>query len=449
MSFGGRLALFFVLIVLVPTLALVGMLIIVSEDSRQGKADARLAAGLDTALAVYGERVAAAEPRARALADDPRLGAGLRAGDRAELEQFAREAAAQPGVAGVEVLGPAGTIEAAAGEPEAMAFAQLDLEDQGARRGQLLVSVTTAAEFAAEVKRLTKRELVVNGSGGPLAATVAAAPTPDIEAGETTDLELEEGEYRAHLLSLNGEREESALLLGPRNDDGLFAIERPVAALLAAFLLVAIALAYVLARALTGLHTQVAQQAITDPLTGLSNRRRLDQQLRREVERALRFGHELTLLIIDADNFKRINDEYGHVVGDAVLETIADVLRSTTRTIDIAARYGGDELALVLLETGAPGGTILADRLRENVRTAKISTLERGAVTVSVGAATLPDCAGDTQSLVDAADQALLVAKRTGKDQTRSAPGRPRVDRNGRGRRAQASRSSARRRASG
>ena len=145
MSFGGRLALFFVLIVLVPTLALVGMLIIVSEDSRQGKADARLAAGLDTALAVYGERVAAAEPRARALADDPRLGAGLRAGDRAELEQFAREAAAQPGVAGVEVLGPAGTIEAAGGEPEAMAFAQLDLEDQGARRGQLLVSVTIAS----------------------------------------------------------------------------------------------------------------------------------------------------------------------------------------------------------------------------------------------------------------------------------------------------------------
>ena len=448
MSFGGRLALFFVLIVLVPTLALVGMLIIVSEDSRQGKADARLAAGLDTALALYEEKVAAAEPRARALADDPQLGEGLRTGDGAELERFAREAAAQPGVEGVEVLGPAGTIEAAAGDPEAMAFAQLDLEDRGARRGQLLVSATTAPDFAAEVKRLTKRELVVNGSGGPLAAT-AEVPTTDVEPGETTDLELEQGEYRAHLLSLNGEREESVLLLGPRKDEGLLAIERPVAALLAAFLLVAIALAYVLARALTGLHTQVAQQAITDPLTGLSNRRRLDQQLRREVERALRFGHELTLLIVDADNFKQINDEHGHVIGDSVLETIADVLRSTTRTIDITARYGGDELALVLLETGAQGGTILADRLRENVRTAKIRGLERGAVTISVGAATLPDCAGDTRALVDAADQALLVAKRAGKDQTRSAPGRPRAERNGRGRRAQASRSATRRRASG
>jgi diguanylate cyclase (GGDEF)-like protein len=447
MSFGRRLALFFVLIVLVPTLALVGMLIIVSEDSREGKADARLAAGLDTALALYDESVAAAEPRARALADEPGLGAALRAGNGAELRRFAQAAAAAPGVAGVEVLGPADTTEASAGSPEAIAFAQLDLEEQGARRGKLLVSVTTAPQFAAEVKRLTKRELVVNGSGEPLAATVPGLD-PDIEAGETTDVELEEGEYRAHLLSLDDEREESVLLVGPRKDDGLLAIERPAAALLAGFLLVAIGLAYMLARALTGLHTQVAQQAVTDPLTGLSNRRRLDQQLRREVERALRFGHELSLLIIDADNFKRINDEHGHLVGDRVLETTAEVLRSTVRTIDISARYGGDEMAVVLLETGAPGATILADRLRENVRTAKIRGLERGAVTISVGVATLPDSAGETQALVDAADQALLVAKRAGKDQTRSAPGRPRAERNGRGRRTQASRSSARRRAS-
>ena len=129
---------------------------------------------------------------------------------------------------------------------------------------------------------------------------------------------------------------------------------------------------------MTGLHSQVAQQAVTDPLTGLSNRRRLDQLLGREVERAQRFGHELSLLIVDADDFKQINDQHGHLVGDEVLETIADVVRSTTRTIDITARYGGDELALVLLETGAQGATILADRLRENVRTAKIRGLHRG-----------------------------------------------------------------------
>lgn len=446
MSFGRRLAVFFVLIVLVPTLALVGMLILVSEDSRQGKADARLSAGLDTAAALYDESVSAAEPKARALAADPALGEGLRSGDPDALTRFARAAAAEPGVAGVEVLGPAGNIEAAGGGADAIAFAQLDLEEKGTRRGELLVSVTTAQGFATELKRLTKRELVVNRGGAPVAATVEPA-APDLELGETADIELDQGEYRAHLLNLNGEREESLLLLGPRKDEGLLAIGRPAAALLAAFLLLAIALAWVLARGMTGLHSQVAQQAVTDPLTGLSNRRRLDQLLGREVERAQRFGHELSLLIVDADDFKQINDQHGHLVGDGVLETIADVIRSTTRTIDITARYGGDELALVLLETGAQGATILADRLRENVRTAKIRGLPRGSLTISVGAATLPDSAGDAKSLIGAADQALLVAKKAGKDQTRVAPGRPLAERNGHGGRPRAPRGSARRRA--
>jgi diguanylate cyclase (GGDEF)-like protein len=448
MSFGRRLAVFFVLIVLVPTLALAGMMLIVSEDSRQGKADARLAAGLDTALALYDQKVAEAEPKARALAADPGLGQGLRDGDSAELQSFARAAAAQPGVAGVEVLGPADNVEARAGGPDAIAFAQLDLEAQGAPQGKLLVSVTTASEFAADVRRLTRRELVVNGEGSALAGTVDAS-APGLEAGETTDVDLGGDQYRAHLLSLNEQRDESVLLLGPRTDEGLLAIERPVAALLAGFLLLAIVLAYVLARALTGLHSQVAQQAVTDSLTGLSNRRFLDQQLEREVERAVRFGHELSLLILDADDFKEINDQHGHQVGDAVLITVADVVRSTTRTIDITARYGGDELALVLLETGSHGAAILADRLRENVRAAKIRGLERGSVTISVGVATLPDSADDVRNLIGAADQALLVAKRAGKDQTRSAPGRPPAAANGHGKRPQAPRRAGRRRSAG
>jgi diguanylate cyclase (GGDEF)-like protein len=434
MSFGRRLALFFVLIVLVPTLALAGVLFIVSEDSSQGKADARLAAGLDTALALYDQQVAEAEPKARALAADPQLGEGLRSGDAEALESFAEAAAATPGVAGVEVLGPAGNVEAEAGSPEAIAFAQLDLEDQGAPQGKLQVSVTTASEFSSDLKRLTGRDLVVNGSGSALAGTVEASD-PDIDPGETGDLNVGGEEFRAHMLSLNEERQESVLLLGPPQDEEGLAIDRPVAALLAGFLLLAVALSWILARALTGLHTQVAQQAVTDPLTGLSNRRFLDHQLEQEVERAVRFGHELSLLILDADDFKRINDEHGHQVGDAVLETIADVIRSTTRTIDITARYGGDELAVVLLETGSHGAAILADRLRENVRAAKIRGLERGSVTVSVGVATLPDSASDTRTLIGAADQALLVAKRAGKDETRSAPGRPPAARNGHGKR--------------
>ena len=448
MSFGRRLALFFVLIVLVPTLALVGILVIVSEDSRQGQDDAALAAGLDTALALYEGRAQDAEPAARALARDPELGSGLRSGDSRELQSFAEGASATPGVVAVEVLGPADTVEAAAGDEDAVAFAQLGLEDRGASRGKLLVSVTTAEELAAELKRLTGRDAVVVARGRELAETTPVAET-ELETGETTDVEQPDGEHRAHLLSLDGDREEAVLVLGPVADEGLLAIERPVALLLAAFLLLAVALAYVLARALTGLHSQVAQQAATDPLTGLFNRRRMDQLMAREVERALRFGHELSLLIVDADDFKRINDEYGHQIGDAVLETIAGVVRLTTRSIDVCARYGGDEMALMLIETDAAGSAILADRLRENVRAAEVEGFGRGAVTVSVGVSTLPDCAGDLESLIGTADQALLVAKRAGKDQTRSAPGRPRSDRNGHGKRPSRARGGGRRRASG
>jgi diguanylate cyclase (GGDEF)-like protein len=427
MSFGRRLALFFVLIVLVPMLALVGVLVLVSEDSRQGKADARLAAGLETALALYAERVTDATPAAKELAGAPALGSGLRSGDSAELEEFARDAAEDPRVAGVEVLGPAGTLEAEAGGPDAIAFAKLDLADLGAQRGALRVSVTTAAEFASELKRLTNRELVVTRSGIPLAATVEPAAV-ELDPGETGDVELPEGDFRAHLLSLDEDSDEFLLMLGPRPEEGLLAIERPALALLAAFLLLAGVLAYVLARTLTGLHSRVAEQAITDPLTGLSNRRRLDELLDREVERSLRFGHELAVLIVDVDDFKRINDDYGHQVGDEVLETVADRARSTARSIDVSARYGGDELALILIETGTGGAQILADRLRDKVRESEIYSHDGGrlTVTISVGFATLRDCASDPESLIDAADQALLVAKRAGKDQTRKAPRTPR-----------------------
>lgn len=434
MSFGRRLALFFVLIVLVPILALVGGLVLISEDSRQGKADARLAAGLDTALALYAERVTDATPIAEELAAAPALGSGLREGDSAELDEFARDAVQDPRVAGVEVLGPAGTLEAKAGRSDAVAFAKLDLADRGSQRGALRVSVTTAPEYTSELKRLTNRELVLTRSGSPLAATVEPAAV-ELDPGQTGDVELPEGKFRAHLLSLDEGSDESLLMLGPRAEEGLLAIEEPVLGLLAAFLLLACVLAYGLAQTLTRLHSLVAEQAITDPLTGLWNRRRADELLESEVERSLRFGHELAVLIVDVDDFKRINDDHGHQVGDEVLETIGDVVRSTARSIDTCARYGGDELALILIETGTGGAQVMSDRLRANVRESEIHNHGGSllTVTISVGFATLRDCATDPESLVDAADQALLVAKRAGKDQTRRAPGAPRTRTNGGG----------------
>jgi diguanylate cyclase (GGDEF)-like protein len=138
----------------------------------------------------------------------------------------------------------------------------------------------------------------------------------------------------------------------------------------------------------------------------------------------LRFGHETTMLVIDIDDFKEINDTLGHPQGDEVLKAIAETVRETTRSIDVGARYGGDELALLLLETGPEGALILAERLRERVAARPVPRTAGGTmnVTVSVGVATLPYAASDRDELIEAADQALLRAKRSGKNQTRVAP---------------------------
>src|SRR5512144_859686 len=130
-SFGGRMALFFVLIALLPTAALIGILLFISNDSRRGKADAHLAASLETGAAVYQRRSAAADGIARRLARDPELAQAMRSGDRAQLQAFARRATATPGVVRVEVRDTNGNVLAAAGSPDAIAFGEVGLTTGG------------------------------------------------------------------------------------------------------------------------------------------------------------------------------------------------------------------------------------------------------------------------------------------------------------------------------
>jgi diguanylate cyclase (GGDEF)-like protein len=171
-----------------------------------------------------------------------------------------------------------------------------------------------------------------------------------------------------------------------------------------------------------GLHETVERQAVTDELTGLSNRRRFQEVLASEVERSRRFAQPVGLVMLDIDDFKTVNDTYGHQAGDVVLREVARVLRASSREIDEPARYGGEELAVVLPGTDLDGAYNLAERVRQGIEGLDLPVFRadgsRLHVTASFGAATLPLSAHDGRGLVAAADAALYEAKRAGKNRT-------------------------------
>ena len=170
------------------------------------------------------------------------------------------------------------------------------------------------------------------------------------------------------------------------------------------------------------LHRIVEQQAIVDGLTGLANRRHADEMLARELARSERFSGPVGLILADVDDFKAINDEYGHPLGDAVLREVAGALLGTVREIDVAARWGGEEFAVVLPGTDVEGATRAADRIREALARRDLFAPDgaRLHVTASFGvAASSPGTTGE--ELVAAADEALYRAKRAGKNRVDAA----------------------------
>lgn len=176
-----------------------------------------------------------------------------------------------------------------------------------------------------------------------------------------------------------------------------------------------------------GLHEAVQRQAVTDELTGLFNHRRFQEALAGETERAKRFGQPMSLVMIDIDNFKRVNDAYGHQIGDRVLAEVARVLRDSSREIDAPARYGGEELAVVLPQTDLEGAYRLAERVRHGIEAIAVPLPDGDEplrVTASLGVASLPQTAEEPRALLAAADSALYEAKRTGKNKTVRAGGR-------------------------
>jgi len=162
---------------------------------------------------------------------------------------------------------------------------------------------------------------------------------------------------------------------------------------------------------------EVERLATRDGLTGLANRRLFEESLERETARSSRLGTPLSLLILDVDHFKQINDTYGHPAGDAVLREIGTAVAGSTKAFDVAARYGGDEFVVLLPGCAAADASGVAERVRSEIAHQVIDA----PVTVSVGVATMPDNARDAERLVVAADGALYEAKRAGRDRTHSS----------------------------
>jgi diguanylate cyclase (GGDEF)-like protein len=158
--------------------------------------------------------------------------------------------------------------------------------------------------------------------------------------------------------------------------------------------------------------------SVTDDLTRLYNARYLHQMLRRETKRSMRSGRPLSLLFVDLDGFKQVNDNYGHLAGGKALGEAANVIKACARESDVVARFGGDEFSVILPETGSQGAAAVAARIRERLSSFQFLATDGLSVhlTASIGVATLPDVATSTEELLRAADKAMYRVKAVGKD---------------------------------
>ncbi|MDQ7030271.1 MAG: diguanylate cyclase [Ardenticatenia bacterium] len=167
------------------------------------------------------------------------------------------------------------------------------------------------------------------------------------------------------------------------------------------------------------LHQAVREEIVRDPLTGIYNRRFLKEHLQWLFSVSQRVGREISLIMVDLDYFKQFNDRYGHLEGDNVLRTVAQLIEQNVRSSDVVARYGGEEFTIVLPETGRQEAALVAERVRRAVaehpfRHYLFANAQR--ITVSLGVATAPEDATSPEQLIEAADQALYQAKANGKN---------------------------------
>lgn len=173
-----------------------------------------------------------------------------------------------------------------------------------------------------------------------------------------------------------------------------------------------------MAAALEENQRSLRELSVRDPLTGLFNHREFYRLLGEELARSLRYGHQLSLLMLDIDYFKRVNDTFGHLAGDQVLRRLPELIRGQLRIHDLPCRYGGEEFGVILPETGAEQALEVAERIRSAIAGIPIELPEGGSlrITVSLGIATFPLDGAKEEGLVSAADLALYQAKRSGRN---------------------------------
>jgi len=171
------------------------------------------------------------------------------------------------------------------------------------------------------------------------------------------------------------------------------------------------------------LYQRVQGMTITDSLTQVYCRRYFLERFSEELKRSKKNKLHLSFLMIDIDNFKQFNDRYGHLVGDAILRSVAKTLIDAVRQIDFIGRYGGEELSVVMAETDRDQAKFAAERIRQAIADMTIKVYdEELKVTVSIGVATFPDNTANMQDLIEMADQALYLAKETGKNKVCFSP---------------------------
>jgi len=424
MSFRRRLLLSFFLILIVPIIALAVVGVALTQESRGAKTDARISGALPAVVDEYRAALAQGDAAGAEVARDPAFLAALGA-PASQRDRLLRRTANERDLESIDVLQAGESVAAVSGD-RPVAVAQTNVRAPDGTAYTLLVSTTTADEFRAAAERVAGLPVAV-GSGDDILA-VGQELDPGVIAldgppPQSVDVANDSADFRARVIELRNQagppvRIALAAPLGESvltgNGNGLL-----IAVAFASFLLLAAAAVIPLMRGLDQEHISVKAQASTDGLTGLANHRRFQETIAQEAGRSERYRHDLSMLMMDLDNFKSINDTHGHPQGDEVLRRVSEVVRAECRNIDIAARYGGEEFAILLPATPIARAAEVGERIRRRLAETAISvegTDEALRVTASIGVAGTPDHPLVAGQMIEAADRGLYEAKGAGKD---------------------------------